>query len=181
MCTESVHHQQFLELDFFDPLHHECAIHPSFLLNTDNPSPISKIGCQKDKVSPYLGTEMFLRAHLPLEMIIGGSICPSPVAARTTVSRCFSAPLDLTETVFAPFWLTVHVLFVVMSKYKGVSSMLTIMLSGYFDSFLTPWMDWRKVAIFSSRAAGSFCATDVLARKERLFHLINSWILMNPI
>ena len=106
-------------------------------------------------------------------MIIGDSICPFPVAARITVSRRFSVPVDLIETVFGPFWLIV--LLVVMSKYMGVSSMLTITLSGYFNSFRISRTDRMKVAIFS-RAAGSFCAMDVLARKE----VVSSHNFLNP-
>ena len=53
VCTESVHHQQWflatsmIQVDLFDPSQHEGAIHPSLLLNTDYPSPVSERGYLK--------------------------------------------------------------------------------------------------------------------------------------
>ena len=69
---------------------------------------------------------------MPLKIIIGGSICPSPVAARTTVSRHLSALVDLTDSSCTFDYLVGnHV------KVHGVSFKLTFMLSGYCDCFLT--------------------------------------------
>ena len=106
-------------------------------------------------------------------MTMAGSIWPSALAARTTVSRRFSAPVAQIETVLAPLRLTVFEL--AMSKYMGVSSMLTIMFDGYLVCFRVFWTDWIKFAIFSSRAAGSFWAMDVFALIVRLFLRINFW------
>ena len=91
--------------DFFDPAHHEGANYRSFLMHTDDPSPSPhEIGCRVRTMSTecskgpmVLCIEILLRAELLSKMIMGGSICPSPVAARTIVGCHFSAPVNLTD------------------------------------------------------------------------------------
>ena len=146
MCTECLYMKVQGRSLSFTGNHPSAPLAPLFQLRKRQSHT-----CTCSNILPYLRTEMFLRALLPLTMIIGGSMFPSLVAASTIVSLRLSPLVDLTETVYAPLRLTV--LLVVMSKYMGVSSMLTTMLSGYIDCFLASQTDRRKVAIFSSRAA----------------------------
>ena len=104
-------------------------------------------------------------------MIIGGSVLPDAVQAKTIVTRLFSASVLLTLTSLTPYFTIVRL--GIMSKYMGVSSMLPIRSLRKSCFCLLTFTSSRNAAILLSRSPGSFWATDVWAQCTRLCWQMN--------
>ena len=98
-------------------------------------------------------------------MMVGGSLVPSAMQARTTVKWDFSCPVVLTKMDLAPFSWTVRL--VGISKQTGTSSMFPICAKSISRSCLQLITKRWNSSTLAVKSSGNFCARVVLSLMAR--------------